>query len=48
MTISFAAEASDYTVDFTSTAPIDSMNGCFVKYTFPDEIDVTSLDLENI
>jgi hypothetical protein len=48
MTISFAAEASDYTIDFTSLAPIDSTNGCFVKYTFPTEIDVTNLDLENI
>ena len=36
------------TLTFTSETPINSVGGCFVKYTFPSEFDLTNLDTQNV
>jgi hypothetical protein len=46
--VPYSAEESEYTVSFTSPIPINTNSACFVKYTFPSEIDVSNLDLDNI
>lgn len=39
---------SDYTISFTSPIPIDSTAGCFVKFVFPPELDISNLNLQII
>jgi hypothetical protein len=41
-------QISSYTISFTVDTPIETTGECFVKFTFPEEIDVSGLDLENI
>lgn len=37
-----------YTVRFEMSSPVGPSDGCYVKYTFPDEIDISEIDLENV
>lgn len=39
---------ADYTINFTSPLPIDSSGGCFVKFVFPAELDISDLNLQTI
>lgn len=41
-------EVSSYTISFTVDTPIETTGECFVKITFPEEIDVSGVILENI
>lgn len=44
----FPNEVTDYKITFETPNHIDSDAGCFVKYTFPEEIDISQVDLKNI
>lgn len=39
---------SNFSISFTPDIEIDPSEGCWVKYTFPPEIDAQSMDLEEI
>jgi hypothetical protein len=41
-------EITDWELSFEISHPIDPQNECFVKFTFPETIDISELDLENI
>ena len=41
-------DATNLTVSFTSETPISPSNGCFVKYSFPPEFDLSIFDTENV
>lgn len=36
------------TISFTSETPISPTNGCFIKYSFPLEFDLSIFDTENV
>jgi len=46
--VAFPTELTDYTLSFETQSMIESDQGCYVKITFPDEIDISSVDLTNI
>jgi hypothetical protein len=46
--VSFPSELTEYALTFETPNQIDSDKGCYVKYTFPDEIDISSIDKTNI
>jgi len=39
---------SNYSINFTSYIDIGSNDGCYVKYTFPPEIDAQYLNLNEV
>lgn len=43
-----SAELSSYLISFETEIPIDNQQGCFVKYTFPEELDVSQVILDNV
>jgi hypothetical protein len=44
----YPGEYSTYTISFKSEVPLDITDGCYVKYTFPKEIDANRMDLSSI
>ena len=46
--VPFAGEATDYTITFTTSLNVGPSSGCFVRYTFPEDVDASGLDLANI
>jgi hypothetical protein len=44
----YRGDLSNYTIMFESGIPINLTSKCFVKYTFPDQIDISNLDLTDI
>jgi len=48
MSIPALNQVTSYTLKFELPVPIDSTGKCFVKYTFPDELDISGLDLDTI
>ena len=42
------AEYSEYDIKFESDRSLKSGDGCYVKYVFPDEIDISGVDLSDI
>jgi hypothetical protein len=39
---------SSYKLTFETSNPVEPSANCYVKYTFPDEIDVSEMDLTDI
>tara|TARA_B110000285_G_scaffold210174_1_gene251814 strand:- start:145 stop:318 length:174 start_codon:yes stop_codon:yes gene_type:complete len=48
LTHQHANELSDYSIEFKTDILIDAQDGCFVKYTFPPELDATYIDLTDV
>lgn len=46
--VPFAGEATDYTITFTTSLNVGPSSGCYVRYTFPENVDASGLDLTNI
>lgn len=44
----YPGEYATYTISFKSEIPMDITGSCYVKYTFPSELDVTMMDLTSI
>ena len=45
---SFPNELTQYKITFETPNHIDSDAGCFVKYTFPPELDISQVDFLNV
>ena len=43
----YAHELSNYSISFIPGIPIDIESGCFVKYTFPKDINMSQLQIGN-
>jgi hypothetical protein len=39
---------SDYTIKFDSNIDVSSKDGCYVKYTFPEEMNLSKIQLAKI
>lgn len=48
LSVPFANEASSYTVSFESPVDLKDDQSCYVRYQFPEEIDVSNLDIGSI
>jgi len=44
----FVTTASNYTLTFKTSMDIGSHDGCFVKYTFPPELDISTMSLTDV
>jgi hypothetical protein len=46
--VAFSGEVSSYSISFEADLALNIRDGCYVKYTFPSELDVTGMDLETL
>jgi hypothetical protein len=44
----FQGDESDKIISFELSNPLENNDGCYVKITFPDEIDISNVDLTDI
>lgn len=44
----YLTDRADYSLTFRTPSLIESGNKCFVKFSFPQEFDISSVDLSNI
>lgn len=47
-TSQYFADKSDWQISFTISHLLEPLEPCFVKLTFPDDIDISQIDLDNI
>jgi hypothetical protein len=44
----FQGDESDKIISFELSNPLENNDGCYVKITFPDEIDISNVNLTDI
>jgi hypothetical protein len=44
----FPSDETDKVISFALTNPLELNDGCYVKVTFPDEIDISNVNLTDI
>jgi hypothetical protein len=48
MSSNFPSDETDKIISFSLTSSLELNDGCYVKITFPDEIDISNVDLTDI